>query len=452
MTQPSPDIQADRNVPGRAGRDLLVVAGLTLATFLVSSLFQVREWLTEATRPLERWQLDELPLTFAMLALSLAWFSLRRWREAARQLRLREQADAQLAEREQRFRTLFMEDLAGNALASEAGEIRLCNPAMARVLGFAQPELATGHDIAQFYGDRAQWAQHRAALQRGEKVEAADLEIVSRDGTVAHAIARMWPWYSPGRGREVHISLADVSEVRLMQSELADALAGHRRLAQQYMLVQEEERRSLARELHDEMGQCLNAIKLDAVSIRSMAQGRDREIEERATAIVELSGHVYDVVRGIMQRLRPAALDALGLRDALAGLVAQWSRRNAGVQTRLDASGALEGLGEAVNITAYRLVQECLTNVVKHAGATHVTVAVERTPEGLRLSVSDDGRGMDLQAKRSGLGLLGLRERVEALSGRLELQSAPGRGVVVHAHIPVAAPFPVQGEGLELKE
>jgi two-component system sensor histidine kinase UhpB len=300
---------------GQAGRDLIAVAVATLTTFLLSATFEVREWMTEVTRPVEHYQMDELPLTFAVLALALAWFSLRRWREAERELRLRVEAQAQLAEREDE----------------------------------------------------------------------------------------------------------------------------HRLLAQKYMLVQEEERRSLARELHDEMGQCLNAIKLDAVSIRNVAQGRDPEVEAGANAIIELSAHVYDVVRSIMQRLRPAALDALGLRDAITDLVGQWSRRNPSVQCRFDATGELNELGEAVNITVYRLVQECLTNIVKHARATHVTVAIDRTGDVLRVTVSDDGRGMELGAKRTGLGLLGLRERVEALAGKLELHSVPGKGLEVCAQLPVAA-------------
>jgi glucose-6-phosphate-specific signal transduction histidine kinase len=300
---------------GQAGRDLLGVAVLTLAAFVLSATLEVREWMTEATRPLEHYQMDELPLTFAVLALALAWFSFRRWREAERELRLRVQAQAQLAERE-------------------------------------------------------------------------------------------------------------------------DA---HRLLAQKYMLVQEEERRNLARELHDEMGQCLNAIKLDAVSIRNVAKGRDADVEAGANAIIELSGHVYDVVRGMTQRLRPAALDALGLRDALADLVAQWSRRNSAVRVRFEATGDLEGLGEAVNITVYRLVQECLTNIVKHARASSVTVSVERAGAALHVTVADDGRGMDLNARHGGLGLLGLRERVEALSGQLELHSASGDGLRVHAWLPISA-------------
>jgi two-component system sensor histidine kinase UhpB len=138
------------------------------------------------------------------------------------------------------------------------------------------------------------------------------------------------------------------------------------------------------------------------------------------------------------QRLRPAALDALGLRDALAELVAQWRRRNPAVCCRLESAGDLEGLGEAVNITVYRLVQECLTNIVKHAQASRVTVVVERDGQELRVTVADDGRGMDLSAKRSGLGLLGLRERVEALAGRIELHSTAGRGLRLSAWLPVA--------------
>ena len=129
----------------------------------------------------------------------------------------------------------------------------------------------------------------------------------------------------------------------------------------------------------------------------------------------------------------------LGLRDAITDLVGQWSRRNPSVQCQFDATGELNELGEAVNITVYRLVQECLTNIVKHARATHETVAIERTGDVLRVTVSDDGRGMELGVKRTGLGLLGLRERVEALAGKLELHSVQGNGLEVCAQLPVAA-------------
>ena len=281
--------------------------------------------------------------------------------------------------------------------------------------------------------------QHRRGLAAGQKVESGVLDLVAADGSDTKAIARMQPWESPGRPRELLVYLADISELHVMQKELADTLVENRLLSQKYLMVQEDERRSLARELHDELGQCLNAIKLDAVAIRDMSHGLQPEIETSATAIVELSGHVYEVVRSIMQRLRPAALDALGLHDAVAHLVGQWQRRNRAVDCGFVASGDLSGLGEVMNITVYRLVQECLTNVAKHASAAHLTVSLERVDAEVRVVVRDDGRGMDLQAKRTGLGLVGLRERVEALRGRLHLTSEPGNGLEVRVWLPVQA-------------
>ena len=423
----------------RVGLDLLVVVAVTLGTFALSAGLELREWLTEITRPLERYQLDELPLTFGALALSLAWFSWRRWRHAEDELRLRVAAQRALAEREAQYRTLFMENLAGTTLASPEGAIQLCNPAMARILGLRHPDHAVGRNLAEFYADRAQWDEHRQALAAGQKVESGVLDLVAADGSDTKAIARMQPWESPGRPRELLVYLADISELHVMQKELADTLAENRLLSQKYLMVQEDERRSLARELHDELGQCLNAIKLDAVAIRDMSHGLQPEIETSATAIVELSGHVYEVVRSIMQRLRPAALDALGLHDAVAHLVGQWQRRNRAVDCGFVASGDLSGLGEVMNITVYRLVQECLTNVAKHASAAHLTVSLERVDAEVRVVVLDDGRGMDLQAKRTGLGLVGLRERVEALRGRLHLTSEPGNGLEVRVWLPVQA-------------
>jgi PAS domain S-box-containing protein len=421
-----------------------VVVGVTCATFALSAAFELREWLTEVTHPLERYQIDELPLTFAALALALAWFAWRRWRQSEEELGLRMQAQQALAERESQYRLLFMENLAGNALTAADGTIRVCNPAMARILGLADPDRAIGRALREFYASREQWAHHQDALCSGRQLELPLLELVAADGAAVKVIARMLPRIPQAASIEFQVYLADISELQLMQKELSETLAQNRLLSQKYVLVQEEERRNLARELHDEMGQFLNAIKLDAVSIRDVARSAQPEIEARAESIVELSSHVFEAVRGIMQRLRPAALDALGLRDAVNQLVVQWQRRNPAVECTFEVSGSLSGFGELVNITVYRLVQECLTNVAKHARAKHVAVRLQRASEDeLQLSVRDDGRGMELDAKRSGLGLIGLRERVEALNGRLLLASAPGGGLEVFASLPVArAPHP----------
>jgi signal transduction histidine kinase len=212
-----------------------------------------------------------------------------------------------------------------------------------------------------------------------------------------------------------------------------------RLLSQHCLMLQEEERRSLAYQLHDELGQCLNAIKLEAVVIRAAARGRQREIETSANAIVGISDDVYELVRAIVMWLRPVALDALGLHDALAHLVDQWQRGNADVACHFVSSGDLSALGEAVNITVYRFVQECLNNVAKHAQATQTTVMLERYGTGeVIVSVCDNGKGMDVGVNRIGLGLAGLRERVEALEGGFRIDGRSGKGLVVIASLPMS--------------
>jgi two-component system sensor histidine kinase UhpB len=247
-------------------------------------------------------------------------------------------------------------------------------------------------------------------------------------------------WFSWRRSRQ---SIEQANLRLAAQRELAEALTENRRLSQRYLQIQEEERRFLARELHDELGQSLNAIKVDAVNIRA-AVGDQPEVVRSAQAIIDVSSKVYDVVRSLLRHLRPVALDELGLASAVQYSVDEWQRRHKGVECRLSIDGELEGLNEDVNITAYRFVQECLTNVARHADAQTVAVSLRRrTTEGasseLELFVEDDGRGVDAAMPGSGLGLIGLRERVEALGGRFAIGGAPGSGTRVSAAIPLLA-------------
>ena len=412
-------------------RDLFVVGGVTLLTFALSSALDLREWVEKFTGPFEAYQVDELPLTLLAMALALAWFSWRRSRQAMEQMALR------LGSEEQ-YRMLFMETLAGNLLASTDGKIKLANPAAAQLLGFDGAAEMNGRSLGEFYLDREQWQAHQGVLLGGGKVELPLLQLTRRDGSAVQAVAKLSARLSIAREPELHMYVADITDVTSMQTELAGALEENRRLSQRSMQVQEEERRNLARELHDELGQSLNAIKVDAVAIRD---GSDNavEVQRGARAIIEVSGQVYDVVRSLLQRLRPVALDELGLRSAVEYGVEQWQRRHASVRCKFSAEGNLDGLSEEVNITLYRLAQECLTNVAKYAQATSVTISLERGAGDaeVRFSFEDNGRGFDSGQRTQGLGLVGLRERVEALSGSFDLQSAPGQGVRVRASIPV---------------
>ena len=245
-------------------------------------------------------------------------------------------------------------------------------------------------------------------------------------------------WFAARRyieaGRELR--RREVAEARL-----EDALASNRRLAQQYVRLQEAERKSLARELHDELGQYLNVIKLDAVGIRDGRFAVEAAFRERAAAIVVNCDHIHAALAALLRQLRPVGLDDLGLGAALEHCVETWRPRLPDVKLDLTVTGELADLGETLTLTAYRVIQECLSNIAKHAGARQVRLRLDRTRSSgadlISITVADDGTGADPDAHTRGLGLIGMRERVAALGGRLEVGTAPGRGFELKAQIPI---------------
>jgi two-component system sensor histidine kinase UhpB len=233
-----------------------------------------------------------------------------------------------------------------------------------------------------------------------------------------------------------------------LAASLEQSIAERAELTRRLVSVQEEERRHLARELHDEFGQCLAAINAAAASVGLTARQKCPELESEAERLNRITDHMMQMLRSMLLRLRPPGFDELGLIESLRGLVAEWNGRSARID--LDVQGDFERLPEPVTIGIFRIVQECLTNVAKHADATRVSVRLERRPTEPRertagevdVIVEDDGRtGTNPFAATPGLGLLGMRERVTALGGQLTLREPDrSRGLVVHAQIPIAVP------------
>lgn len=257
---------------------------------------------------------------------------------------------------------------------------------------------------------------------------------------LALALSLMWlAWRRYGHAR------AELQARQIAEADLAAALKENRELGHQHLRVLEAERKHLARELHDELGQYLNAIKLDAVS---MGEGADRGDGAQIAAskrIVQAVDHVYGVVGDMIRRLRPAGLDDLGLLAALESCVDQWRQRLPHTRFTFAAHGELDGLDELTNLTIYRIVQEGLTNSSKHAAAESIDVSLNRqiepsgAPGEIVLTISDDGRGTDTRERKPGFGLSSMRERVEMLGGRLSIQSGPQAGFNLEARIPAAA-------------
>ncbi|HEX9180847.1 MAG TPA: histidine kinase, partial [Burkholderiales bacterium] len=217
-------------------------------------------------------------------------------------------------------------------------------------------------------------------------------------------------------------------EFNRMMDTLQASVTRNRQLAQQLLQVQEEERRGLAHELHDELGQYLTAIHAEATAISRLGgEGRPRA-RDGSEAIIASVREILGRVRGMLQRLRPQTLESLGLEEAVRELVDGWRARNPEVDCRLELGAALGEIDDAAGIAAYRVVQEALTNVTRHARARSVAVSLARTGangnEALEIRVRDDGRGLAPEAaENGGLGLEGMRERVALAGGRFQARA-----------------------------
>jgi len=231
---------------------------------------------------------------------------------------------------------------------------------------------------------------------------------------------------------------AAINQLAASQQQL---LEERQNLVVKLINVQEEERRYLARELHDEFGQCLAAINAVATVIKQTAAQQCPDLVDEAERISRITAHMLNSVRDLLGRLRPAEFDELGLAASLNSLVAGWNGRGGGkTRYRLSVNGNCASLREEQAVALFRIAQEGLTNIAKHAAASSVCISLAISSEAVVLAVEDDGVAMQLPfADTGGIGLLGIRERVAALRGQLSLAIAESHGLIVEVRIPMTA-------------
>ncbi len=219
-----------------------------------------------------------------------------------------------------------------------------------------------------------------------------------------------------------------------------------RQLSRQILSAQEDERKKISRELHDVIAQTLTGITIRLATLKKEAaldtHGLDRKIA-RTQRLVEKS---VNIVHQFARELRPAVLDDLGLIPALHSFMKNFTART-GVRSRLTAFAAVEKLDTAKRTVLFRVAQEALTNVGRHAQANRVEVSIEKQPDCVCMRIQDDGQSFQAErvmretgSKR--LGLLGMRERLEMVGGYFDIESAPGKGTTVQARIPSAKAAP----------
>ncbi|MCK4842906.1 MAG: histidine kinase [Methylococcales bacterium] len=207
-------------------------------------------------------------------------------------------------------------------------------------------------------------------------------------------------------------------------------------LTQHSLKIQEEERQRLSQELHDEFGQSLTAIKVMAVT----ASHKDSDTKKITTSITEICDHLMIVVRSMMKQLHPLILTELGLKATLEDLINHWNEKNQSLSFSLLCENEVDTLDGSITIQVFRVIQECLTNIIRHANASQVTIklTIDSHTNTLHLLVSDNGQGCQLDDISSGFGLLGIKERIKILEGKFSLQSKPNHGMQINAQIPVS--------------
>jgi len=235
---------------------------------------------------------------------------------------------------------------------------------------------------------------------------------------------------------------ARTRDLEASRNEALKADAEKRRLIQKVHAVVEQERKSIALEIHDELNAALIAARLDAQRIGQLAQNlpastTQQEINAKAQAIHQVTRDLYANGRSLVRRLRPEVLDMLGLPGAVEEMLKHYNDVADGCDFEMDSEGDFTALDSEVAISAYRIVQEALSNIIKHAQATHAQLHLQVTEHALEMEIVDDGLGLPANLQSDGIGLTGMRERAYAFHGEISIANHAPHGVRIAVCLPL---------------
>ncbi|MBI4774302.1 MAG: PAS domain S-box protein [Deltaproteobacteria bacterium] len=350
--------------------------------------------------------------------------------------RLKETEKA-LLEYERRFRRIAEMSPFPISVIDDQGRYLYVNRKFIEIFGYTLEDIPTGGEwFRRAFPDAEYRRQARAAwisdMKAGAQceVDPREFRVTCKDGTVRYV--RFRPVVI--EDDTLFIMYEDLTERKQAEKEI-------RRLSRELISTQEVACKRLAQDLHDECGQALTALHLGMEALRGSLP---REFEKQKKRIQELTGIVErlgDTIRNISHELRPEMLDDLGLVPALAWYIKEFMRRAPGLDVDFKALGFKKRLDPALEIALYRMVQEGLTNIARHAGARHAEVILTLSHPNVILTVKDDGVGLGdvSSASHRGIGLLGMRERVASLGGSIEIRSGRGKGTVLRAELPLEA-------------
>ena len=341
--------------------------------------------------------------------------------------------------------TAFAAMAEGAVITNAQGNILWVNDAFCQISGYRREEvlgqnpriLKSGRHDAAFY--EKFWRQlMQAGHWRGE------IWNRRKSGEVFPEELSIQALRGPSGNTHRYISVfTDITERKRneeklieQQQQLQESAARLRELAAFLQTVREEERTRIARELHDELGQALTALRIDLGWLRGKCGSLGPPVSERVAAAFGVVEQSIVSLRRISEDLRPAMLDSLGLAAAVEHHVTQFSQRT-GIPCRINMNREEFDLDSNLATAVFRIVQEALTNVARHAQASEVSVSIDETDDGIEIAIADNGRGMAPSNKKT-FGLLGMRERITILGGTFDIESQPDRGTRVSCWLPLA--------------
>ena len=283
--------------------------------------------------------------------------------------------------------------------------------------------------------DRAACTDAACAAFREQQPFEIEYRLLRADGEYRWVIDRGAPRLDAGARFSGYVgACVDVTPLKDSEARLRESESQLRRLAARFEAAQERERTSVARELHDELGQTLTALKLEMARIVPdlLKQRIDRDAIDRLQSMIGTLDAAQETVRRVATSLRPPALDHLGLATAIELEGAALARRT-GIRCRVVGNKRVAKLDEAQTTAVFRIVQEALTNVVRHASASAITISINGTSRSTSVKIRDNGRGMSAAQLKNpiAVGLLGMRERAELSGASLSISSHPGKGTIV---------------------
>jgi PAS domain S-box-containing protein len=342
------------------------------------------------------------------------------------------QPDKAFLESEKLLQSMFINSPVGVYIVQDR-KFRLFNPEFQKLTGYSRDELLAMDCLESVHAeDRSAVRDKAVEMLKGERLSAYEYRFITKNGTIIWVMEKVIPGQYQGKRATLGYFM-DITERERLRQNMQFYIS-------EIIKSQEDERKRIARELHDETAQDLAALSLD---IEAITRARDPLSDEAIQRLEQLRAKIDSIMEGVRRfshELRPQVLDQLGLMPALELLIEELNEEGK-TNARLEVIDFEQRLSPEVELVLFRIAQEALHNVRRHAQATETVVRMEFTPEQVKLNVTDNGRGFELPkalsdfAGRGKLGLIGMQERTRLLDGSFSVKSQVGKGTTIAVEV-----------------